>query len=146
MSLDYIIRWSSLRLSDAESAYLKKHYDWLVRLESGEIVPGTELQKQFLKVLAGEISPQEPHERLWVRVKQAREIAGAVKARVDELSSMPGKLGVEWWELNMRQGHTNFLESEQSNLYATCKQCNGDGGAGGRCPRCGGNGMEPRDA
>ena len=24
-----------------------------------------------------------------------------------------------------------------------CRQCLGDGGAGGRCPRCGGNGMEP---
>jgi hypothetical protein len=27
-----------------------------------------------------------------------------------------------------------------------CYQCNGDGGAGGKCPRCGGNGFEPMQA
>ena len=26
-----------------------------------------------------------------------------------------------------------------------CNQCGGDGGAGGNCPRCGGNGFEPSD-
>lgn len=29
------------------------------------------------------------------------------------------------------------------NRWAPCRQCGGDGGAGGRCPRCGGNGFEP---
>lgn len=28
--------------------------------------------------------------------------------------------------------------------WENCRQCGGDGGAGGRCPRCGGNGFEPR--
>jgi len=27
--------------------------------------------------------------------------------------------------------------------WLPCHQCGGDGGAGGRCPRCGGNGFEP---
>ena len=27
--------------------------------------------------------------------------------------------------------------------FANCRQCGGDGRAGGRCPRCGGNGFEP---
>ena len=27
--------------------------------------------------------------------------------------------------------------------FTSCRQCGGDGGAGGRCPRCGGNGFEP---
>lgn len=27
--------------------------------------------------------------------------------------------------------------------WMPCHQCGGDGGAGGRCPRCGGNGFEP---
>lgn len=29
------------------------------------------------------------------------------------------------------------------NTFEFCHQCGGDGGAGGRCPRCGGNGFEP---
>ncbi len=28
--------------------------------------------------------------------------------------------------------------------FENCRQCGGDGGAGGRCPRCGGNGFEPK--
>lgn len=28
--------------------------------------------------------------------------------------------------------------------WTPCHQCGGDGGAGGRCPRCGGNGFEPQ--
>lgn len=30
-----------------------------------------------------------------------------------------------------------------SSAHMACRQCGGDGGAGGRCPRCGGNGFEP---
>jgi rubrerythrin len=29
-----------------------------------------------------------------------------------------------------------------SSVHMSCRQCGGDGGAGGRCPRCGGNGFE----
>ncbi len=44
-----------------------------------------------------------------------------------------------------------LLEQERSstpvaspkNKWESCHQCGGDGGAAGRCPRCGGNGFEP---
>lgn len=34
----------------------------------------------------------------------------------------------------------------KKSAYEICHQCGGDGGAGGRCPRCGGNGFEPQSA
>ncbi len=36
-----------------------------------------------------------------------------------------------------------FTLRPQSSTSIFCRQCGGDGGAGGRCPRCGGNGIEP---
>ena len=35
------------------------------------------------------------------------------------------------------------LPKEPTARWETCHQCGGDGGAGGRCPRCGGTGFEP---
>jgi len=34
--------------------------------------------------------------------------------------------------------------SSKAGYGAACRQCKGDGGATGSCPRCGGNGIEPR--
>lgn len=33
--------------------------------------------------------------------------------------------------------------TDGKRTFSFCHQCGGDGGAGGRCPRCGGNGFEP---
>lgn len=45
----------------------------------------------------------------------------------------------------------NQITTEQTQIiqpstmqWENCHQCGGDGGAGGRCPRCGGNGFEPK--
>lgn len=35
-------------------------------------------------------------------------------------------------------------EPAPQSAWESCHQCGGDGGAGGRCPRCGGNGFEPK--
>ena len=39
--------------------------------------------------------------------------------------------------------HASITSTSTDNKWTPCHQCGGDGGAGGRCPRCGGNGFEP---
>lgn len=56
-----------------------------------------------------------------------------------------GECGAKDSKLNEHQSAvtvpTAFIPTD--NKWTPCHQCGGDGGAGGRCPRCGGNGFEP---
>jgi uncharacterized Zn finger protein len=38
---------------------------------------------------------------------------------------------------------TSISDPRADRTWLSCHQCGGDGGAGGRCPRCFGNGFEP---
>ncbi|MBL9152928.1 MAG: DUF413 domain-containing protein [Verrucomicrobiales bacterium] len=151
-------------LSKDDWEYLKKYGAWFESLESGEIEPKTELQKRFVSVCAGEIEPRHPPEQLWIKVRAAREIYGNLERLENESNELKKKVALqntfiadlksEVEELKRRNKKLIKLadgvelnqqrESPKSeHVHETCIQCWGDGGAGGRCPRCGGNGLEP---
>lgn len=50
---------------------------------------------------------------------------------------------VEIKKLLLARSNAPPIPSASADRWKFCHQCGGDGGAGGRCPRCGGNGFEP---
>jgi uncharacterized protein YifE (UPF0438 family) len=160
-----------LVLSQQERDFLDKYGDWLERLESGHILPTTERQVQFLAVIRGERAPQHPNEHLWLRVQAARKshrLLEQAKSEKEKLikkltsqSRLVEKLYVEIKthkrEIDCQKGLIAKLQHiadkyepiqtesapPRTSSFEICHQCGGDGGAGGRCPRCGGNGFEP---
>ena len=160
-----------LILSQQERDFLEKYGDWLERIESGEILPTTERQIQFLAVIHGERAPQHPNEHLWLRVRAARETYRLLRQTENDRDRLTSKVASQsglveklYSEIESLKREIDFQKSLNAKLqrivdkyepiksepnpikkraYVTCRQCGGDGGAGGRCPRCGGNGFEP---
>lgn len=55
-----------------------------------------------------------------------------------------GTCGAKEFKLIERHHTTTpMVNTPTDNRWTPCHQCGGDGGAGGRCPRCSGNGFEP---
>lgn len=56
--------------TSSEIEFLKKHGMWMSELESGQKLPKSVMQNDFLKVCRGQKEPTEEHEILWVRFKK----------------------------------------------------------------------------
>jgi len=165
------IRPPVLVLSPEERAFLDKYWYWLDRLESGLLLPSTERQRQFLAVIRGEAPAKYPNEHLWLRVKAARKIQQTFQDALRERDRLAGELSARdavIANLRAKIDRQNAIVESQNHMIAgmrsiiaeidpsrletvpatrssdsiMCRQCRGDGG-GGRCPRCGGNGIEP---
>jgi len=65
----FIIRCVKLHdlFTEEEIDLLKRYGNWMKALMDGEIEPDTERQKHFVKVCRGEIEPETPYERIWMR-------------------------------------------------------------------------------
>jgi len=157
-----------LVLSQHERDFLNKYGNWLERLESGQILPTTERQSQFLAVIRGEKEAEHPNEHLWLRVQAARELFRRLERAENDRDGLINKLAsnstlverlcseieshkkeINWQKdlitkLQHIVGKYEPIQPEpKTKTFEFCHQCGGDGGAGGRCPRCGGNGFEP---
>ena len=105
----------------AEMIIILKNYGyWMQALAHGHISPITDDQKHFMEVVRGE-HPKNKYEEAWHKLQ---------KLRLRDFDPNPDKNSLE-----------HYLKSTHSSgSTKTCPQCNGDGGAGGRCPTCCGSG------
>jgi len=130
--------------------------------------PVTGLEKHFLKVLDGQAVACSPIEHKWLDHwchKSMRLIAYEFMSLRDQIKMIQKNesqedhvvsLKKEIRELKgyLRKAHLD-MEKYESNYdlkkididseFESCKECGGDGGPGGRCIRCNGNGFEPRN-
>jgi uncharacterized protein YifE (UPF0438 family) len=70
--------------SDDEIAILEKYGHWFQALETGELMPYTDLQKEFVRVARGERGPFSVAEKAWFKYKgrkalEAADVEGRLK-------------------------------------------------------------------
>jgi uncharacterized protein YifE (UPF0438 family) len=61
----------ALGLTPEEHDHLSRFSAWYEGLCSGRIAPLTEFQRHFIEVYYGRQQPQDDHERLWLRWREA---------------------------------------------------------------------------
>lgn len=123
----------------------------LVDAQNGQIAALEESQRE----------QQDRIDELETDLSAIENLSSRYRDRVDELTGIVNKLQVllaqmmvkndppkkpQATKLPSETNSSNYIPgSKEIDEFRICRQCGGDGGAGGRCPRCSGNGFEPRD-
>lgn len=138
----------------------------LTALISGQRSPQNGLEFHFLKVVSGNAIPCSPIENEWYVFWKKKPYTPPSKIPVSTITineqvkpiavvnrnniSVPKNTlitsehhsGVHISPGSSEYYPTSKLSPKSDDRWMPCRQCGGDGGVGGRCPRCGGNGFE----
>jgi uncharacterized protein YifE (UPF0438 family) len=144
-------------LDATEQQIVARHGAWLQAMSNSELTPVTAQQHHFVAVSRGTARPENEIERAWVKYARNRDQFLTCERRrlvdlalADNLSSRqleqvlanakrfdfsPEEVAV------LQAGLTKHMLASITGRWLACHQCGGDGGAGGRCPSCSGNGF-----
>ena len=156
-SLNHLEHYFSPREMEA----LQRHGPEAELLEvSFDVFDLSERRAHFVRVCRGELEPSTAFEHLWLRYKQNCKLDREIHQLHLVLKSLERRGDEERVKLNKEIEWQKGLiaklqriadkydplpkESLPSTKHSSCRQCGGDGGSGGQCPRCGGNGFEPQ--
>lgn len=155
------------RLSNDDLMLIERYGTWLKALAKGALTPATSEQRRFVSVAQHKSKPQSNYEQAWshycnaiavvrAEYKQLATEKNKVETKAQLIRAM--KSDTSAWSGNYKSGlgvltdihASKFVENNKmysctppTEKWMPCHQCGGDGGAGGRCPSCGGNGFEP---
>lgn len=146
------------RLTRDEQVVIWRYGAWLNALAAGALAPTTPKQQQFVSVAQGLAEPQSIYELAWVhfikadadvkaelerlKTEKKAQMERAMKSDTSPWSGSYGTglgVGASRYSSGPVKSQASASPTER---WAPCHQCGGDGGAGGRCPSCGGNGFE----
>ena len=130
-----------------------------LRVAQGIATPETVHEKLWLKFVSASRPPSEPSPNGDARPKPVEEALPEMPnaARILELARADGLTSLQLLQVVDRSSEFGLTDEQiselryrlqlrvgtSSNNWSMCHFCQGDGGPGGRCHHCGGNGFEP---
>ena len=147
LKIPFSLAEDDLDLSEETKRIVREYGVWLQALENGEIAPCTTDQKKFIHGTYD--SNMDPLYKKVVSCWFEYQKAMKVKFENKQSSGVGYNLGVyNEWQRRFDLGQLPSIAKSDAPSHEqlesssqTCPRCMGDGGAGGRCPICHGNGI-----
>ena len=145
-----------------EIKLINRHGEHYERLIKAGIFPLKRQGSRFFSIMHKNLQPETPVEVTWSKFQIALKNIENLERYTDKIKIHEEKIAFQEQRIKKLQARIFELEEipkeeNRSKLLEQMKKqdpiipeksfqciiCNGDGGATGNCPRCGGNGIEP---